>query len=75
MFTISLQAKGEPTKNLQKLVTAFSVNRAILMGKISKEIAVRLQKKFRSNGGESFWKDANKNSLNQLNLEFREVKG
>ena len=58
MFNISLQAEGNPTENLQKLITGLSANQSVLMGKISKEIAVRLQKKFLSNGGETFWKDA-----------------
>ena len=58
MFNISLQAEGNPTENLQKLITGLSANQSVLMGKISKEIAVRLQRKFHSNGGESFWKDA-----------------
>ena len=57
MFNISLQAKGNPTENLQKLITGLSANQSVLMGKISKEIAVRLQRKFHSNGGD-FWKDA-----------------
>ena len=58
MLNISLQAKGNPTEKLQKLITGLSANQSVLMGKISKEIAVRLQKKFLSNGGETFWKDA-----------------
>ena len=58
MFNISLQAEGNPTENLQKLITGLSANQSVLMGKISKEIAVRLQRKFLSNGGETFWKDA-----------------
>ena len=58
MLNISLQAKGNPTEKLQKLITGLSANQSVLMGKISKEIAVRLQRKFHSNGGESFWKDA-----------------
>ena len=57
MLNISLQAKGNPTENLQKLITGLSANQSVLMGKISKEIAVRLQRKFLSNGGD-FWKDA-----------------
>ena len=58
MLNISLQTKGDVSKNLQKLITGLSANQSVLMGKISKEIAVRLQKKFLSNGGETFWKDA-----------------
>ena len=58
MFTISLQTKDGVSGNLQRLIAGLSANQGVLMGKISKEIAVRLQKKFRSNGGERWWKDA-----------------
>ena len=58
MFTISLQTKDGVSGNLQKLITGLSANQGVLMGKISKEIAVRLQKKFRSNGGERWWSAA-----------------
>ena len=68
MFNISLQAEGNPTENLQKLITGLSANQSVLMGKISKEIAVRLQKKFLSNGGETFWKDAS-NSIYKHHTE------
>ena len=68
MLNISLQTKGNLTEKLQKLITGLSANQSVLMGKISKEIAVRLQKKFLSNGGESFWKDAS-NSIYKHHTE------
>lgn len=58
MITINISKNEGVTKHLEELLNGLSANRRRLHMQIAEKVASDLRKKFRSNRGESWWKEA-----------------